>query len=169
MTLGSTPDPTIVPPPYSEDSEYMPLTVALQKAREIQKLFPDRQLCGGVALILLGFLHNDGRLHDLDFAVPILPGDLGSLAGTDAGNALEYFRTAVGSDCMRQFYAHYTSDRIVRHCLFAVDQIQMHKPIVVDGILCQNPLDILHFKRSFGRPKDIAAVKSIMTAICGHE
>ena len=117
----------------------------MSKAQDIQGMYPDRLLCGSVALMLAGII-NKRQSHDLDFVSTEPPSDKTLASGMD------YAVDATHS------YVHYFCKFPHEHCLFVLQEVSSGG--VFQGVEIQDPDDIVFWKRKFGRPKDIEDLKN---------
>jgi len=110
------------------------LTEAMRKSRKIQKRWPKRLLCGGVALYLYGVIKRE-RFSDLDF--------------------VSYESNVVDNECVSlECSKPYT------HCLFLSPDVEPGS--VIDGIRLQKLDQILYWKMRYDRPKDQKDLKDYL-------
>jgi len=122
---------------YNEKDNHGPsifLTEAMRKSRKIQKRWPKRLLCGGLALYLYGVIKRE-RFSDLDF--------------------VSFEENVIDNECISlECSKPYT------HCLFLSPDVEAGS--VVEGIMLQKLDQILYWKMRYNRPKDQKDLKDYL-------
>lgn len=110
------------------------LTEAMRKTRKIQKRWPKRYLCGGLALYLYGVIKRD-KFSDIDF--------------------VSFEENVVDNECVSL-----ECSKPYKHCLFLSPDVEMGS--VVEGIRLQKLDQIIYWKMRYNRPKDQKDLKEYL-------
>lgn len=128
----------------SSHTNRLPLKSAILRARQIQGRHPRRLLCGSLALILYDVVSKK-YVNDLDFCIAIM----------DHNHAKYNSDSSYTDDQGKIVWMHYNKKFPYPHCLFVHNYDVQRNSEIIDGIRCQNLINVIKWKKIFNREKDV--------------